>query len=229
MKQTNKKIRLAIVGKRRLIRELFCLAVENEKLIEVIAEANNLRQAIDLAREHKPDVIILDLVFPVLDIEEILTDLKQANQDTRVLIVSSNLDEDDLQSMIEAGARGYLSKRQSSKADLLNAINVVHRGEFWIERKMTAKLLEEKFNNNSKTDDHGQNPKKLLTAREREVIGYLAKGCSNKEIASALFISDKTVKCHINNIFKKLNVSRRIEALLFAIKHGLALPSECEK
>jgi DNA-binding NarL/FixJ family response regulator len=229
VKQTNKKIRLAIVGMHRLIRELFCIAVDNEKLIDVVAEANNLRQAIDVAREHKPDVILLNLVLPVIDIDEILADIRKAYPDTKVLIVSSDLNEDDLQSMIRAGARGYISKRHTSKADLLHAIKAVHRGEFWIERKMTAKLLEEKFNNNSKTDDHGQNPKKLLTAREREVIGYLAKGCSNKEIASALFISDKTVKCHINNIFKKLNVSRRIEALLFAIKNGLELPNECEK
>ena len=229
LKQTNKKIRLAVVGKHRLIRELFCIAVENEKLIEVIAEANNLRQAIDVAREHKPDVMVIDLVLPVLDIDEIIADIRQAYQDTRVLIVSSGLDEDDLQSMIKAGARGYLSKRQSSKTDLLNAIKVVHRGEFWIERKMTARLLDGEFNNKSKTDDHGQNPKELLTAREREVLGYLAKGCSNKEIACALFISDKTVKCHINNIFNKLNVSRRIEALLFAIKHGLTLPNECAR
>ena len=100
---------------------------------------------------------------------------------------------------------------------------------FGLKEKMTARLLDGEFNNKSKTDDHGQNPKELLTAREREILGYLAKGCSNKEIACALFISDKTVKCHINNIFKKLNVSRRIEALLFAIKNGLALPNECEK
>lgn len=229
MKQTNKKIRLAIVGKRRLNREFFCLALENEGMIDIIAEANNLHQAIDIAREHKPDVIILDLVMPVLDIEEILDNIKQAYQDARVLIVSSDLDEDDLQSMIKAGARGYLSKRHSSKADLLNAIKVVHRGEFWIERKMTARLLDGKFNGKSTADGRGQKPTELLTQREREVIGYLAKGCSNKEIACALFISDKTVKCHINNIFRKLNVSRRIEALLYAIKNGLALPNECEK
>ena len=167
--------------------------------------------------------------MPVLDIDEILADIRQAYQDARVLIVSSDVNEDELQSMIRAGARGYISKRHSSKADLLHAIKVVNRGEFWIERKMTAKLLDGEFYNNSKTDDRGKNPKELLTAREREVIGYLAKGCSNKEIAGALFISDKTVKCHINNIFKKLNVSRRIEALLFAIKHGLELPNGCEK
>ena len=229
MKPTNKKIRLAIVGMRRLIREFFCIAVEIEKQIDVVAEANNLRQAIDVVRVHKPDVILLDLVLPVLDIDEILADIRQAYQDTRVLIVASDVNEDDLQSMIRAGARGYISKRHTSKADLLNAIKALHRGEFWIERKMTAKLLDGEFYNNSKTDDRGKKPKELLTAREREVIGYLAKGCSNKEIAGALFISDKTVKCHINNIFKKLNVSRRIDALLFAIKHGLELPNECER
>ena len=229
MKQTNKKIRLAVVGKQQLNRELFCLAVKNQKSIEVIAEADDLPLAIDLARDHKPDVIILDLVFPVSDIKEILADIKQAYQDTRVLIVSSDLDEDYLQSMIAAGARGYLSKRHTSTADLLNAIKAVYRGEFWIERKMTARLLESKFNNGFAADGHGQNPKALLTDREKEVLGHLAKGCSNKEIACALFISDKTVKCHISNIFRKLKLSRRIEALLYAIEHGLVLQNECEK
>ena len=226
MKQTNKKIRLAIVGKHRLIRELFCIAVENEKLIDVVAEADNLRQAIDVARVHKPDVILLDLALPVLNIDKILAEIRQAYQDTRVLIVASDLNEDDLLSMIRAGARGYISKRHTSIADFLNAIKALKCGEFWVERKMTAKLLDGEFYKNCKTDGHS---KELLTAREREVIGYLSKGCSNKEIACALFISDKTVKCHINNIFKKLNVSRRIEALLYAIKHGLALPTECER
>ena len=120
-----------------------------------------------------------------------------------------------------AGAWGYISTIRASKSDLINATKAVKRDEFWTERKISAKILKGELRRGFQSDGNRQKSKDSLTQREKEILRHLAKGLSNKEIASAIFISDKTVKSHVNRSFKKLNVSRRMEALIFAIKYGL--------
>ena len=221
MSQTNKNIRIAIACNRKLFQEFFCIALKEEPHIEIIAALDDLSLAVDNAREHKPDVLLLDITQSEYRVEEIIGEIKTAFKGARVLVVAIELNDDSIESYVRAGARGYISTKHSSKAGVVSAIKAVHRGEFWIERKLTAKLLEGKYRYHYKTDGRPRNPKQILTERELEIIRHLAQGYSNKEIASVLSISDKTVKSHINNIFKKLNVNRRIEALLFAIRHGL--------
>jgi DNA-binding NarL/FixJ family response regulator len=130
------------------------------------------------------------------------------------------LDEAMIFKSLKAGAKGYLSK-DSSVSDLTKAIKAVHQGELWIERKLMSTF----FNHEAIADSKGGNPhgrtKEGLTPREQEVLHVLATGCTNKEIAQDLFISEKTVKTHLSSIFRKLKVTRRLQAILCAIREGL--------
>ena len=164
----------------------------------------------------------MDIELIELNLFEIIPEVKQAYHGTRVLVLAAKLRDDDIYRLIKSGARGYISTQNAGLADLINAIKAIAAGEFWIERKMTARLLD--FELLKKTDGDISKTKQILSKREVEVISYLAKGFSNKEIADALFISEKTVKSHINRMFKKLNISRRTEALLYAINHGYIKP-----
>jgi len=221
MEQTNQKLRLALVGNRRLIREFFCLAFKSTNIIDIVGEAENLHTAVDKLRGSTPDVIIADIALSLSDAIETFPQIKKTFSDAKILAVAHDLTDDYIQKLIEAGARGYVSTESASTENLISAIKAVSRGEFWLDRKITAELLDKGLKENSVNGSRAKNPEDALSSREKEVLAHLSKGYSNKEIAAALFISDKTVKCHINNIFKKLKINRRIEALLFAIKHGI--------
>jgi DNA-binding NarL/FixJ family response regulator len=128
--------------------------------------------------------------------------------------------EEDVLEALKAGAKGYLTKN-TGRISLIKAIEAVCAGEMWLDRKLMSRLFEKEIC--LKPEAHDQlcdDAKKVLSAREQEVICHLAKGRTNKEIASALFISEKTVKTHLSNIFKKLNVTCRLQAILYAHKSG---------
>jgi DNA-binding NarL/FixJ family response regulator len=122
---------------------------------------------------------------------------------------------------IRAGAKGYLSKNTSVE-DLIKAIQVVYQNEFWVQRKLVTQFINGDFTADAGSEDRQQNKLAVLTPREQDVLRSLVKGATNKEIANELFISEKTVKSHLNQVFKKMNVSRRLEAILSAIKAGLS-------
>jgi len=155
------------------------------------------------------------------DAIETFPQIKKTFSEAKILAVAHDLTDDYIHQLIKAGARGYVSTESASTENLISAIKAVARGEFWLDRKITAELLDQGLKEDSVNGSRAKNPGDVLSSREKEVLAHLSKGYSNKEIAAALFISDKTVKCHINNIFKKLKINRRIEALLFAIKHGI--------
>jgi DNA-binding NarL/FixJ family response regulator len=129
-------------------------------------------------------------------------------------------DEQAIIKAIRSGAKGYLSKNTSA-TDIVKAILVVHQGEFWVQRKLVTRFINGDFMSDVAAENCQQNKLDELTPREQDVLRSLVKGATNKEIANELFISEKTVKSHLNQVFKKLNVSRRLEAILSAIKSGL--------
>jgi DNA-binding NarL/FixJ family response regulator len=137
---------------------------------------------------------------------------------TKPLLLTAVRDEESIFNALKAGAKGYLSKDASS-SDLVKAIKAVHQGEMWIEAKLISKFFEMEAATGFKKIDQNDT-KNELTNREKEILSCLAKGMTNKQIAKALFVSDKTVKAHLNSIFKKLNVTRRYEAIIFAIQKG---------
>jgi DNA-binding NarL/FixJ family response regulator len=135
-------------------------------------------------------------------------------------MLTASQDEAKIFSALKAGARGYLS-RNTSPCDLIKAIRSVHQGDMWVERKLIARYFEKETHANSPVRVQEDMAMPPFTPREHEILLCLAKGCTNKEIAEALFISEKTVKSHLTKIFRKLNVPGRFQAILYAIHLGL--------
>jgi DNA-binding NarL/FixJ family response regulator len=218
--KTNNIIRIAIVDDHLLFRRGLRLILKDETSFEIIGEASNGIQAIDLISELKPDVVLLDMNMAELDGMQVLSIIRQKSNGTKVLMLNASADETSVVQTLKDGAKGYVSKN-TSPSDLIKAIKAVHNYELWAERKLVAKCFDGNNNFNLKTGKRQGKIEDFLTQREKEVLSFLVKGSTNKEIAQNLFISEKTVKSHLNKIFKKLNVSRRLEAILCAIKNGL--------
>ncbi|WP_273451707.1 response regulator transcription factor [Streptococcus ferus] len=183
--------------------------------IDVIGEAGDGRQGIDLALSLKPDVVVMDLVMPEMDgVEATLTILKEWKE-ANILVLTSYLDNEKIYPVIKAGAKGYMLKT-SNAAEILNAIRKVAKGELAIETEVDQKIKHHDSHPNLHDD---------LTARERDILGLLAKGYDNQTIADELFISLKTVKTHVSNILSKLEVDDRTQAVVYAFQHHL-VPQE---
>lgn len=215
------QIRVVIADDHRLIREGIRMMLRDEKDIEIVGEAANGLQTINVVDDLKPDVVLLDVSMSEIDGIQAIVPIREKSPNTKALVLTAAIDDDLIFKSLKAGAKGYLSKN-SSASDLSKAIRAVHRGELWTERRLMSRF----FDREAVADSHGKGPhtrpEEGLTPREREVLSLLTTGSSNKEIGQNLFISEKTVKCHVNNIFRKLNVSRRLEAILYAIGKGLS-------
>ena len=214
------RIRIVIADDHGLFRELLRITLRREGSIKIVGEAANVRQTIDLISELKPDIVLLNSSMPEMDGIEVFPEIREKNQNTKALMLTANKDEATIFKALRGGAKGYLSK-DVSISNLIKAIQAVHKGELWVERKLMAKFLEGEAIANSRREGQAGKLKKVLTQRENEVLRLLTPGRTNKEIAKALFISEKTVKSHLNSIFKKLNVTRRLQAILYAINRGL--------
>jgi len=210
----NDQIQVLIADDHRLFREGLRLILAREEEIAVVGEALDGRKTVDLAGRLKPDVILLDITMPLMSGIEIILPIRQRSPKTKSLMLTASQDEAKIFSALKAGAKGYLSKNTSA-SDLIKAIRSVHQGEMWVERKLIAKYFETEVNYQEDI------PKEPFTPREYEILLCLVKGCTNKEIAEALFIAEKTVKSHLTRIFRKLNVTGRFQAILYAIQSGL--------
>ena len=213
-------IRIVIAENHSLYREGIRRILNEEKCFEIVGEANNGFQAIDVISDLKPDVVLLNINLPGLDGVQLIPIIKQKSPGTKALMLTSSEDEAKILKALQAGAKGYLSK-DTSTSSLIKAIKVVHKDQLWVQRKLVARFFNGDFNDDLDRDSQQKNTKEILTAREQEVLSQLIKGLTNKEIGNELFISEKTVKSHLNKIFRKLNVSRRLQAILHAIKLGL--------
>ena len=183
--------------------------------VEVVGEAANGSQGIDLALGLRPDVIVMDIVMPEMNgIEATLAILKEWPE-AKILILTSYLDNEKIYPVLDAGAHGYMLKTSSAE-EILRAVKKVAKGEFAIETEVSKKV--EYHRNHIELHED-------LTARERDILGLLAKGYENQRIADELFISLKTVKTHVSNILSKLEVSDRTQAVVYAFQHHL-VPQE---
>jgi len=220
--QTEGNIRIVIADDHSLFRAGLRLILSEEEIVEIVGEAANGVQAIDIITDLKPDVVLLDLAISEMDGNQILTAIKQTSPETKALMFSAavNVDEEMIFRSLKLGAKGYLSKNLAS-GNLIKAIKAVQRGEMWIERKLMSRFFSKEQRNVSSMEDQVKKTSTGLTAREQEVLSVLTKGLTNKEIADTLCISEKTVKTHLNNIFRKLNVTRRLQAILYAIGRGI--------
>ncbi len=183
--------------------------------VEVVAESSNGREGVEQALELRPDIIIMDIVMPEMNGIEATMAILETWPEAKILILTSYLDNEKIYPVLDAGAKGYMLKT-SSADEILHAVRKVARGEIAIETEVSKKVQYHR-NHIELHDD--------LTARERDILGLLAKGYENQRIADELFISLKTVKTHVSNILSKLEVSDRTQAVVYAFQHHL-VPQE---
>lgn len=212
------KITILIADDHSLMRQGLKQIIELEADMHVVGQATNGQEAIDMANQLKPDVILMDINMPIVNGLQAIKELKDNNISSKIIVLTIHEDREYLFKTLQMGAEGYVLKDAESNI-LLSAIRSVHNGQNYIQPNMTRELIKE-FTRITKHDKlrPQENP---LSKREIEVLELIAEGMLNKQIAKKLFISEKTVKNHVSNIFKKLNVSDRTQAAIYALKHNI--------
>ena len=210
-------IRVMLVDDHAVVREGLRTFLELQDGIEVVGEAEDGGEAVEEAKRLRPDVILMDLVMPVLDGVGAMRELRQRLPDTRVIVLTSFAEDDRLLPAIQAGAAGYLLKNVQPK-ELARAVRAAHAGEALIDPLVAARLVE------AIAQPAGEGPRDELTAREREVLELIGRGMSNKRIALELGVSEKTVKTHVGHVLAKLGVADRTQAAMHAVRAGLLSP-----
>lgn len=214
------KIRVLIADDHSMMRQGLKQILELENDITVIAQASNGSEAVKLAREQKPDIILMDINMPGTNGIQAIKELKLEKHPSKVIVLTIHQDREYLFKTLQMGAEGYVLKDAETDV-LIEAIRNVFRGQSYIQPNMTKELVKE-FNRVT-LHERDRGDETALTAREIEVLELIAEGMINKEIAKQLYISEKTVKNHVSNIFKKLNVSDRTQAAIYAFKHNLKM------
>ena len=210
-------IKVLLVDDHEMVRLGVSAYLSVQEDIEVIAQAENGKIGVEKALELKPDIILMDLVMPVMDGIEATKEILSKWKEAKIIIVTSFIDDEKVYPVISAGAKSYLLKT-SSASEIAQAIRDTYRGEGVFEKEVSEKLehrheVEEEFRLFEE-----------LTSREKEVLLLIAQGKSNQEIADECFITLKTVKTHVSNILSKLQVEDRTQATIYAFKHRLVQP-----
>ncbi len=174
---------------------------------------------IRLIEQETPDVLLLGFALPREEMIGLLKEIARRNPATRTLVLTEQIQDVGLEAMLRAGAKGCLPTHVPA-ATLKRAVRVVAGGEYWVDRKTVGKLFSE-FLQIRRSAEAGGNAAGLLTQREVEVLKLLSRGCKNKEIAEGLFISEKTVKTHLTNIFAKLKIKDRLQAALYHLQNHI--------
>lgn len=202
---------MLIAGNHALFREGLCLFLAQQEDMQVIGEAADALQALRLAEVLQPDILLLEVQMPRAGVLEILPNLRARSPRTNVLVLSGVLEDAFIAEALQQGAMGYLPET-ATHADLVKAIRTTHAGELWAQRKVLTRVLEH-MRQQLKELSAPLLGLETLTDREREIVKWVMQGMMNKEIATQLYISEKTVKAHLRNIFRKLKISRRAQLL----------------
>ncbi|RPI86696.1 MAG: DNA-binding response regulator [Chloroflexi bacterium] len=210
------EIRILIADDHGVVREGLRALIRTEKGMKLLGEAENGEQALTLARQLQPDILLLDMIMPGVSGLDVIRELKREAAPIRILVLTSFSDDEMVFSAIKNGADGYLLKNTPPKT-LLSAIRDVHSGSPSMSPSIAMKLMREL-----------QRPPDLppteepLTGREVDVLRLIAQGCSNEEIAEQLVVTEGTVRSHVSNILTKLHLANRTQAALYALREGLA-------
>jgi NarL family two-component system response regulator LiaR len=207
-------IRVLIADDHAVVRRGLRTFLELQDEIEVVGEAEDGEQALAEAERLDPDVVLLDLVMPRVDGLAALHGLRERSPRSRVIVLTTFLDDDKLLPAVRAGAAGYLLKDVEPK-ELVGAIRTVHAGDALLHPAAAARVMAELVESSRPT------PASLLTPRETEVLALIARGQPNKVIARELGVSEKTVKTHVSHVLGKLGVTDRTQAALYAVREGL--------
>ena len=209
-------IKVMLADDHVLMREGIRQLLEFDGTISVIAEANNGVECMEQLLSVHPDILLLDINMPVMNGIEVLQEIKKKSISVKILVLTVHNEVEYLLKAVDIGVDGYIMKDAESSAELKKAINCIMQGETYIQPSLVPAL-------NSRLVSRDIDKEKInsLTKRELEVLIEVANGMFNKEIATSLNISERTVKNHISNIFKKIDVSDRTQAAVFAIKNDL--------
>ena len=211
-------IRIMIVDDHTVVRDGLSAMLGRQQDFAVVGEAQNGLEAIEKTRELRPDVILMDLRMPELTGVEAMRRIREDDPDAKFIVLTTFDNDEYIFDAIEAGAKGYLLK-DASRDDLFKAVRAVHRGESLIEPGVAAKILDRLAQLSRQSAEPASID--VLSERELEVLQLMAKGSANKEIAASLSISESTVKTHVANIFQKLDVNHRTEAVTQALQKGI--------
>jgi DNA-binding NarL/FixJ family response regulator len=214
-------IRILLADDHVMLRQGTAEILRKEADIEVIGEADNGQQAIDLALRLRPDIVVMDVRMPVLSGIEATRRIREAMPEVQVLVLTAYDDDQYIFSLLQAGASGYLLKTAPVN-ELVNAIRLVRSGESPLDPAIARKVVVRMAGDQGSRIPVGEEGSSIqaLTFREQEVLQLLSRGLNNQAIAEALYVSDRTVQAHLTSIFAKMGVSSRLEAVLTAIRRG---------
>lgn len=201
------EIKVMVVDDHPVVRIGITTIIDTQPDMKVVAETGNGEEAVALFRMHRPDLTVMDLRLESMGGAECIRNIRREFPEARFVVLTTYRGDEDIHQALEAGASGYLIKGMPRQV-LLDALRRVHQGERFLPPPVSQVLAARK-------------PEAELSAREREVLALLAKGKSNKEIASALYIAEITVKCHLSMIFLRLHVTDRTQAVIAAVQRGL--------
>lgn len=211
-------IKILIVDDHEVVRDGLSVMMGRQEDFAVVVEARNGLEAVEKASELKPDVILMDLRMPELDGVEAMRRIREKDAGVKFIVLTTYDTDEYIFDAIEAGAKGYLLK-DASREDLFKAVRSVHQGESLIQPAVVSRVLD-RLAQLSRRPGQGGEPQ-ALSDREMEVLREMARGSANKQIAADLSISESTVKTHVTNIFQKLEVSHRTEAVTKAMSKGI--------
>jgi DNA-binding NarL/FixJ family response regulator len=223
------KIRIVVADDHPIFRDGLCRLLALEEDFEVVAQAQDGRQVLDVLQLHEPDILLLDLKMPGLDGLATLQRLQIAKNKTRVIVLTASDDKNEFVQAMKLGTSGIVLKQTATEL-LIKSIRKVHAGEIWLDSHTTAAVIRQFVaNDEAQPAMHSlptapparERERSPLSQREREIVALVAQGFKNKEMAEKMFISEQTVKNHLHNIFDKLGVSDRLELALYAIHNNL--------
>jgi two-component system nitrate/nitrite response regulator NarL len=214
----NSHIRILIADDHPIFRDGLRRLLESEPELRVVGEAADGAEAIQLAGQLKPDILLLDLAMPRVPGLEALRELAKASSPVRIILLTAAIEKEQVVQALQLGARGVVMKDSATQL-LLKSIRTVMSGEYWVGRESVSDLVQ--YLRDRLSVDQSKPKNFGLTRRELEVVSTIVAGYSNKDIAGKFAISEDTVKHHLTNIFNKLGISSRLELALFAINHHL--------
>lgn len=217
---TEKRIRVLLIDDHTLFRSGIKALLQRQPGFEVVGEAGDALEGVKRAKTLQPDVVLLDIHMPGITGREAVGLVADEAPDARILMLTVSEDVEDLLQALRAGAHGYLLKNIETDF-LVNAIRSAVDGDSVMSPQMTSKLMKSVSTASQSTATPASVDKERLSPREREILGFLARGASNKEIARSLDLAESTVKIHVQNILKKLNLLSRVQAAVYAVENGL--------
>ena len=209
-------IRIIIADDHTVVRQGLRIMLEPKPEYRLIGDARNGKELLELVANQQPDLIILDLLMPLMDGAEAIRIIRSQFPDIKILVLTSYSEESMVMKTMRSGANGYILK-ETSPEELIQAINAVMRGEMWIYPNLMTDLLASLIHPENRASELD-----ILTKRERQVVALVARGLSNPDIAASQGINESTVRFHLSNIYSKLGLQNRTQVALYALRTGLA-------